>query len=77
MIKIFLRLSVAAFTLSFSVATALAGGHRTKLDYNVAGKIFTAHVAMQAQPAKGTIYIIHDCNGLDAYEIGRAEMLAE
>lgn len=77
MIKIFLRLSVAAFTLSLSIATALAGGHSAKLDYNVAGKKFTAHVAMPAQPAKGTIYIIHDWNGLDAYEIGRAEMLAE
>lgn len=77
MIKIFLRLSVAAFTLSFSIAIALAGGHSSKLDYSVAGKNFTAHVAMPAQPAKGTIYIIHDWNGLDAYEIGRAEMLAE
>lgn len=70
-------LSAAAVTLLLSTANTLAGGHSTKLDYSVAGTNFAGHIAMPTQPAKGTIYIIHDWNGLDDYEIGRAEMLAE
>lgn len=68
----------AALVVAFSFATsAFAGGHETQLRYEVDGKSFAAHVAMADGAPAGTVFIVHDWDGLNEYEKGRAKMLAE
>jgi dienelactone hydrolase len=69
-------LSIAFFT-SAMIPQAMAGGHGNALEYQVGDKTFSAHVEKAASAPKGTIYIVHDWNGLDDYEKTRAAMLAE
>jgi len=69
-------LGIAFFT-SAMIPQAMAGGHGNALEYQVGDKTFSAHVEKAASAPKGTIYIVHDWNGLDDYEKTRAAMLAE
>ena len=69
-------LGIALFT-SAMIPQAMAGGHGNALEYQVGDKTFSAHVEKAAAAPKGTIYIVHDWNGLDDYEKTRAAMLAE
>jgi len=69
-------LGIALFT-SAMIPQAMAGGHGNALEYQVGDKTFSAHVEKAASAPKGTIYIVHDWNGLDDYEKTRAAMLAE
>ncbi|NBQ82928.1 MAG: dienelactone hydrolase family protein [Alphaproteobacteria bacterium] len=69
-------LGIACFT-SAMIPQAMAGGHGNALEYQVGDKTFSAHVEKAASAPKGTIYIVHDWNGLDDYEKTRAAMLAE
>lgn len=64
-------------TLAFAATAALADGHIQWIAYKSGDKEFNAY-AMSAQSVpKGTVYIIHDWNGLDSYEQKRVSMLAE
>lgn len=70
------------FTVSWLAAAALgtsvlAGAHSAKVGYTVGDKTFEAVVAMPQAAPKATVFIIHDWNGLDDYEIKRASMLAD
>lgn len=66
-----------AVTMSvFSATAALAGGHADKVPYVVGDKTFAAVVKMPDGASKGTVYIVHDWDGLNDYEIKRAEMIA-
>jgi len=69
-------LGIAFFT-SAMIPQAMAGGHGNALEYQVGDKTFSAHVEKATSAPKGTIYIVHDWNGLDDYEKTRAAMLAE
>jgi dienelactone hydrolase len=69
-------LGIAFFT-SAMIPQAMAGGHGNALEYQVGEKTFSAHVEKATSAPKGTIYIVHDWNGLDDYEKTRAAMLAE
>lgn len=72
--KLAIGMILAAFA---TTSQSLAGGHSSTLDYALDGKRFAGHVATAKSAPKATIYIIHDWNGLDAYEKTRAGMLAE
>lgn len=63
-------------TLSFAATVAFAGGHGGTVNYDVNGKSFEGFVASPKDAPKGTVYIIHDWNGLNDYEKKRANMLA-
>ena len=70
------------FTVSWLAAAALgtsvlAGAHSSKVGYTVGDKTFEAVVAMPQAAPKATVFIIHDWNSLDDYEIKRASMLAD
>jgi len=65
---------VAAVCLT---SLAHAGGHEAQLRYEVDGKSFAAHAAMADGEPAGTVFIVHDWDGLNAYEKNRAKMLAE
>lgn len=65
-------------SLAVSIARpASAGGHDAMLSYDVDGKSFAAHVEMTDAEPKGTVFIVHDWDGLTDYEKSRAKMLAE
>lgn len=70
-------LMTGAVALGLTTATAIAGGHSNTLDYTTGDKTFQAFVAKPDAASKGTVYIIHDWNGLDDYEQNRAMMLAD
>jgi dienelactone hydrolase len=65
--------------LSILAATniAFAGGHSSKVSYQVGSLNFEAVVVEPSNEPLATVYIIHDWNGLDEYEKSRAAMLAE
>jgi len=68
--------AVAAVAAVSFASPAHAGGHEAQLRYEVDGKTFAAHVAMADGEAAGTVFIVHDWDGLNAYEKDRARMLA-
>lgn len=71
-------LFAATLVAAFSVTSlARAGGHEAQLRYEVDDKSFAAHVAMADGEPAGTVFIVHDWDGLNAYEKNRAKMLAE
>jgi len=70
-------LMTGAVALGLTTAAAIAGGHSNTLDYATGDKTFQAFVAKPDAASKGTVYIIHDWNGLDDYEQNRAMMLAD
>jgi dienelactone hydrolase len=67
----------AVLSATAVIHTASADGHAAHLDYTLGDKMFSAHMQKAEGDAKGTIYIIHDWDGLTDYEIKRASMLAE
>lgn len=68
---------VAALVTVFAATNlAHADGHG-HLSYSVDGKAFAAHVEMADAAPKGTVFIVHDWDGLNDYEKGRAKMLAD
>lgn len=67
----FMATAALAALLPFS---ALAG---ESVEYTVNGEAFTGYLAEASGEPKGLVLIIHDWDGLTAYEEKRAEMLAE
>jgi len=61
---------------ALAASSAIAGGHADKVRYVVGDKTFEAVVKDPGGDAKGTVYIVHDWDGLNDYEIKRAEMVA-
>jgi dienelactone hydrolase len=64
-------------SLAFAATTALADGHSQSIVYTSGDKEFNAYAMSAQSKPKGTVYIIHDWNGLDSYEQKRVGMLAE
>ncbi len=64
-------------TLCMTAGLATAGGHASAVDYTVNGKTFQGFIATPEGDAKGSVFIIHDWDGLNDYEKKRAGMLAE
>ena len=71
-----LTLGLAAIILA-TTGQAWAGGHGHQVDYTVSGKTFAGHMEKTDAAPKGTVFIVHDWNGLDDYEKSRAKMLAD
>ncbi|MDA0332174.1 MAG: dienelactone hydrolase family protein [Proteobacteria bacterium] len=63
--------------LLLGTPVSLAAGEATTLTYQLGDKTFAAHVETAASPAKGTVFIIHDWDGLTDYEKSRAKMLSD
>ena len=63
--------------LLLGTPVSLAAGEATALTYQLGDKTFAAHVETAASPAKGTVFIIHDWDGLTDYEKSRAKMLSD
>jgi dienelactone hydrolase len=67
----------SALVASVLTATlASAGGHLETVQYAVGEKTFEAIVKDPTGDAKGVVYIVHDWDGLNDYEIKRAEMIS-
>jgi len=75
-------------TLSFHIATlcaalvlgsagSFAAADNRQLTYQVGEKTFAAHVETATSPAKATVFIIHDWDGLTDYEKSRAKILSD
>ncbi|WP_438995941.1 dienelactone hydrolase family protein [Candidatus Puniceispirillum sp.] len=73
-----LRLSLFSFitVISTLIAPAWSDGHGHQIDYAVGDKNFSAHLE-KSNSSKGTVFIIHDWDGLTDYEKSRAKMLSE
>jgi len=66
-----------AVSIGLALASpAFAEGHGQSLDYSVEGKSFQAYVVSPSTPSKGKVFIVHDWDGLNDYEKGRANQLA-
>lgn len=72
----FKSISIAALCAMIGGAT-FAGGHSGGVDYTVGERSFRAVIKTPDAPAKARVFIIHDWNGVDDYEINRAEQLAD
>ncbi len=77
-----MKSSLLSIILSISmvlgvISSVFAGGHSAQISYQVGDTQFAGHMAKTKGASKGTIFIIHDWDGLTDYEISRAEMLAE
>ena len=70
-----LLLFVAYFFLN--TTAVVADGHGQAVGYRVGDKNFSAFAMPANSPPKGNVYIIHDWNGLDAYEKKRVKMLSD
>jgi dienelactone hydrolase len=64
-------------SFAFSATAAFAGGHSQSVVYKSGDKEFSAYAMTAGSAPKGTVYIIHDWNGLDSYEQKRVGMLAD
>ncbi|MDF0602402.1 dienelactone hydrolase family protein [Psychromarinibacter sp. C21-152] len=64
--------SLAALILTLTAPAALA----ETVEYDVGGVAHTGYFAAAEDP-QGLVLIVHDWDGLDDYETGRADMLAE
>ena len=69
-----MRFLAAAALAALMPFSALAG---ETVEYTVNGETFTGYRADAAGESKGLVLVIHDWDGLTAYEEKRAEMLAE
>ena len=67
--------AIAAF-FQFST-TSFADGHGSHVDYTVGEKKFSAHLKKSISASKGTVFIIHDWDGMNDYEKSRAKMLSD
>ena len=68
--------SVAA-TLVFGATALFADGLSQSVSYQLGDKEFSGYAMVASSAPKGTVYVIHDWNGLDSYEQKRVRMLAE
>lgn len=68
-----MRAILLVFLSACAASTALAGD---VVDYQVAGQTFEGYVAKAEAKSKGLVVILHDWDGLTAYEEKRADMLA-
>lgn len=74
-----IRAVATAATLSLAAALPAAAQIVLEpIEYSVGDTVFEGVVARNAalEAARGTVLIVHDWNGIDAYERRRAEMLA-
>lgn len=62
--------------ICFAMLTGTAQAGET-INYDVNGQPYEGYLAKAAGDSKGLVLIIHDWDGLDAYEEKRAEMLSE
>ena len=53
-------------SFAFSATAAFAGGHSQSVVYKSGDKEFSAYAMTAGSAPKGTVYIIHDWNGLDS-----------
>jgi dienelactone hydrolase len=66
--------ALCAAILTVAPGAAIAG---EEVGYDVGGQPYAGYYAAPSADAKGLVIIIHDWDGLDAYEEKRADMLAE
>lgn len=71
-----MRFFIASLVSGVAALTqpALAG---EKIVYEVGGETFEGYLAEATREPKGLVIVIHDWDGLDEYEMTRAEMLAD
>jgi len=74
--KLFIRILTLFAAFSLVSFGSQAGGHGNQVSYQVGDKKFSAHMEKATSASRGTVYIIHDWNGLDDYEKSRAKMLS-
>lgn len=67
-------LITSAIMLALSTGGAFAG---TTMDYEVDGATYEGYMATPDGDSNGLVLVIHDWDGLDGYEMRRADMLAE
>ena len=77
MMKRFLLILTAIATFFHFSTVSFADGHGNHVDYTVGEKKFSAHLEKSISASKGTIFIIHDWDGMNDYEKSRAKMLSE
>lgn len=75
--NLFLHIAALCAAFLLGAPVSFAAGEGTTLHYQLGEKTFAAHVETAASPAKGTVFIIHDWDGLTDYEKSRAKMLAD
>lgn len=75
MIRIPLTAALAGLALSLPATAQIVG---ETFEYTVGDTVFEGYVARNAglEDPRGTVLIVHDWSGMDAYEQRRAEMLA-
>ena len=71
-----MRTALAAATLALATSAAVTPALAKDVAYQAAGKNLTGYFAAAEEP-KGLVLIVHDWNGVDDYERGRADMLAD
>lgn len=69
-------LTACAALLNLTNAS-MAAEQENRVDYSVGEKKFSAHLEQAASGSKGTVFIIHDWDGVNDYEKSRAKMLSE
>lgn len=69
------RRLITGIAAAFAVTFAAQAGQ--PVDYSVGGEAFEGYMAKAKGAAKGLVLVIHDWDGLDAYEEKRADMLAD
>ena len=72
-----LHIASLCAVLMLGSAGSFAATDNSQLTYLVGKKMFAAHVETSASPAKATVFIIHDWDGLTDYEKSRAKMLSD
>ena len=70
-LKAFMASGVVVFGV---ISSAFADGQA--IEYRVGEKLFSAHLEKSSTPSRGTVFIIHDWDGLTDYEKSRAKMLS-
>ena len=73
-VKCFTKSLMAIF---ISILMVFSTAHASDLHYSVGAQDFKGHIAKPKGKPLGKVFIIHDWNGLNQYEIMRAEKLAE
>ena len=77
MTKTFLSGFIALATCLHLTTASFANQHPVQIQYSVGEKNFSAYLEKSAATSKGTIFIIHDWDGLTDYEKSRAKMLSD
>ena len=72
-----LHIASLCAVLMLGSASSFATTDNSQLTNRVSEKIYAAHFETSASPAKATVFIIHDWDGLTDYKKSRAEMLSD